>query len=381
MTNAMRWPSSAKKKEESVMCRENIDGEELVADVAEEEIERPQPQPQPQHRKQSCCQKFGDRFPRIFAITFGVILPVCGLVLLSCVFGYWIAQIESPVEILQNDNVIASYTITARKIQILSNLTSVSPKICFNLFLNNVTVETLIKSSLVDILYEGIEEEQSSTDDDGTSIETLHRLKVRYESIADDTVPDIYNNSQAIDEQVNIMHLYNFLQLCGDKFRSFIYNETGLTILPQSEESATYDTITLPALYFSWNRCTPFKFLEVPNFIHSLHPSNQTKYYLSAWENDTIRLYDYYYDYYTLTWNVSSAIASSLAQQQSIEEATGEAACDVNMFSGGMYRMIAHLQFFSCFCVHLKLIFYILRAPTAWFWFTIMSTIGYVSTK
>jgi hypothetical protein len=198
----------------------------------------------------------------------------------------------------------------------------------------------LESTPLVDILYEGIEDESTSNssaaadNNDETPAEVLHQIKARYESIVDDTVPEIYNNSMAIDARLNIIDLYNFLQLCGDKFRTFIYNETGLTILPISEEDG-YSMTTSPILSFSWNRCTPYQFRDEPNFMLSLQPINQTQYYIDVWENDTKRLFDYYYNYYITTWNVSSDIATALAQQQSVEEATGQAACVVNTFAGG----------------------------------------------
>lgn len=346
MTNAVRWPSSTSNVGNSIERRDQIDDQENdddnAAAVATEpgEPERP---PEQTARRKNCCTSVSTRFPRLFAILFGIHIPIFVLVLLSCVFGYWIAHIESPVEIEQNDNRIASYAITTRKLQILSNLTSVSPKICFNLFLNNVTIETLMSSSLLDILYEGIEDEPSSStlnstatvDDDSTPIEILHQIKSRYESIADDTVPEIYNSSKLVDAELNIIDLYNFLQVCGDKFRSFIYNETGLTILPLAEESTSYSMTALPVLSFSWNRCTPLQFSRQPDFMLSLHPINQTQYYITAWENDTMRLFDYYYNYYTTTWNISTDIAFALAEQQSVVEATGKAACVVNTFSGG----------------------------------------------
>lgn len=352
MTVALRWPSSTSNVGNHGGGEENeadaAASDDQVVDedeVAEGHVELPVEGPRRQNRRRNCCTCFSNRFPRLFAILFGIHIPLFVLVLLSCIFGYWIAHIEGPVEIQENDSRIASYTITTRKLQILSNLTSVSPKICFNLFLNNVTFETLMSSPLVDILYEGVEEDETSSttssnmnateDDDNTPIDVLQQIKVRYESIADDTVPEIYNNSNALDPILNIIDLYNYLQLCGDKFRSFIYNETGLTIFPRSEEGTSDAMTAQPALTFSWNRCTPYQFVDQPNYMLSLHPANQTQYYIMAWHNDTIRLFNYYYNYYTTTWNVSTDIATSLAQQQSVAEATGQAACVVNTFSGG----------------------------------------------
>jgi hypothetical protein len=396
MTVAMRWPSSTSNIGNSIVCKDNIHGEEKDDDDDDDEVALEQETeqagggqdeiPVDLPRRQNCCTRFSNRFPRLFSILFGIYIPIFVLVLLSCVFGYWIAHIESPVEIQENDSILASFTITNKKLQILSNLTSVSPKICFNLFLNNVTSQMLMSSSLIDILYEGTEEDPSSSTDsnasttdnnDGTPIEVLHQISVRYQSIADDTVPDIYNNSLSMDAALNIIDLYNYLQLCGDKFRSFIYNETGLTILPLSGETTSYSSTGVPLLYFSWNRCTPYQLVDQPNFRLSLHPANQTQYYISAWENDTIRLYDYYYNYYTTVWNVSTNIAVALAQQQSVAEATGNAACVVNTFSGGTNMT---MRATDNFILAVQLILILSRLPkfSAWFWFTIMSTIGYV---
>ena len=287
---ALRWPArssiNASNVVNSILRSDNIDGEENDDAEAEEvaEVERPQ---QEQSRRQHCGTRFGYRFPRLFAILFGILIPIFVLVLISCIFGYWIAHIESPAEIQENDRRIASYTITNRKLQILSNLTRVSPKVCLNLFLNNVTTETLLSTSLVDILYKGsMEEEPSSTiasnrtaagDIAVTPIEVLDQIEVWYASIADDTVPELYNNSSSTDAVLNIFDLYNFLQLCGDKFRSFVYNETTFTTLPPPEGSINYGVTAVPVLYFSWNRCTPYQFVEQTKFMLSLHPVNQSQ--------------------------------------------------------------------------------------------------------
>ena len=316
----------------TVIAVDNIDGEEndhreVVSEQKAQDDDGLERHEEPTRRK-SCCQKFGNRFPRIFAIVFGIILPVCFLVVLCSIFGYWIAQIESPVEILQNDANIATYVNATRTLQLLSNLTSVSPKVCLTLFLNNITTETLMTYSLWDLLYEFFEKEPSATAkvNSYTSTEMLFQFKSWF-----DTIPEVHNNSDLVDTERSLTDMYNFMKLCGENVSSFIFKESSVSTLvhPGESESASLD--------FAWNRCTPYSFFDQQVFTLSLHPFNQTIYYIEAWGADEERLFEQYYNYYTTTMNVSSNFAMLLARQKSVAEATGEAACDVNMFAGGKH--------------------------------------------
>jgi hypothetical protein len=329
---------------------------------------------------QRCFNRFANRYPRLFASTFGIFVPLLGLVIISYLLGYWIAHLESPIERQQNDARISSHVMTQQKLDILSNLTSNTPKICFNLFLNNITARMLLSSSLLDILYDDSSSSSNSTttNDDDDLFEALSRIKFRYESIEDDTLPDSYDN--VATAAFNVLDLYTFLHTCGEKFRSYIYNNTDLTVLPGENNHRTQ---SLPDLSFSWNRCTPHVLQELwrQQYLESLHPYNQTQYYVTTWEKDAARLFDEYYNYYTNTRNVSIKIATALAQNQSTMEASGGTACVVNTSAGGVYCFprsspIAWLIPQLSLCRHF---FIDLFHLTAWFWFTIMSTIGYVS--
>jgi hypothetical protein len=306
-----------------------------------------------------CMDHYAHTYPRLYAISFGIFIPLFSLVIITCLFGYWIAQVESPIEIQQNDEKIANLSIINMKLSILSNLTSISPKVCLQLFLNNITTkDLLISSSIIEILYlydkqaNGAYQNISATD--LYSLELLQDIQLRYTTMENETISDFddlnhtfnfLSSSNNINinnsTEVNLLELFTFFRTCGEKFYSYIYNYTDLTNdITSDVRSRSMSTVggsstsTTPTLTFNWNRCTPYS-IRQPEFVESLRPWNQTKYYIQNWEMDAKQLFQYYYNYYTNTNNISSALAMPLAQNQSNNEATGGMNCDVNVFAGG----------------------------------------------
>jgi hypothetical protein len=261
---------------------------------------------------------FADHYPRLFAIFCGILIPLFALIALATLFGYWISQIESPVEISYNDYQLAIWSQQNVRLQILSDLTAVTPRICLRLFLQNYTAE---KSSSP---WDSVLNLTSATVDGVSNNETLFLVKLGY-LIAEEYLPDSVSREYSV---LNVSEVYSFLTRCGASIQAGIKNYTALTVVvPDSDAGAT--------LTFNWNRCSPYRQRD-PNFTVSVRPANQSAFYTQNWIDNATAIYDKYYEYYTTApQNLSSPLASALASNRSFFEATGAKDCVVNQYAGG----------------------------------------------
>lgn len=74
------------------------------------------------------------KYPRSFALNFGVICPLFLLIGVSLFFGYWIAQLEAPDEKQSNNNLIANRALVALSQAFYSNVTVRLPQLCLEIF-------------------------------------------------------------------------------------------------------------------------------------------------------------------------------------------------------------------------------------------------------
>lgn len=96
-------------------------------------------------------------------------------------------------------------------------------------------------------------------------------------------------------------------------------------------------------------------------------------------------LYKQYYDVYRNEQNHSIPEATAMALNQSVSEATGAAACTVNTYAGGTVSARC-ITFYLRRCFSFPVVVLTNRSLSesriaAWFWFTIMTTIGYVRKR
>jgi hypothetical protein len=270
------------------------------------------------NRCKKAMDSFADHYPRLFAIFCGILVPLFALIALSTLFGYWIAQVESPVEISYNDNQLAIWSLQNARLQILSGLTAVTPRICLSLFLRNVTKQDAYSP------WDTVLNVSSAPIDGVSNNETLFWVKLGY-LIAEDYLPESVLRE---NPDLNVSEMYSFMTRCGVSIQSGIKSYTALTVVvPESEAGA--------ALTFNWNRCSPYRERD-PNFTVSLRPANQSAFYAQNWIENATAIYDKYYEYYTTPpQNLSSPLASLLASNRSFVEATGDMDCEVNQYAGG----------------------------------------------
>ena len=78
--------------------------------------------------------RFGLRFPRFTGILFGIVVPLWVLVIVAAFFGYFLARIEGPSEIEQNNAIVADQMRTENLTNLLLDLNVVTPRICYDIY-------------------------------------------------------------------------------------------------------------------------------------------------------------------------------------------------------------------------------------------------------
>jgi hypothetical protein len=286
-----------------------------------------------------------DAFPRLYAISCGMIFPLLSLVAMAIVFGYWLAHMESPFEIIYNDQQLAYSAIQTTRLQILSDLTALTPTICLRLYVQQpVSQSSSISTSspwevLLNQSSTAALASLSSSSSIELSMEALFQIRLEY-------LVDTENSYTTLEPYIidtpnrewNVTDLYQYMKQCGNSVQSGIQNHTAFfTLVVPNGSNTRSDT---KDLNFHWNRCTPYEILDQHTYTVSLRPTNQSQYYTQTWEQEASRLYQEYNEYYTMVQNYSVPLASILARNRSRTEASGGSACVVNQFAGGTYVVV-----------------------------------------
>ena len=251
--------------------------------------------------------------------------PLFLLIGLSLFFGYGLAKLEAPDEIAANNEIIASRAMVDVRTKFHDNATKILPEICFEIFTQDLPVnETLTKEF----------DELSSRILDRQSFSVLSRQSVPGELTANET-----------------LELLEFLPECG---------RIGLDIAKKftSQTELDYGYIG-DSLSFNWIRCdgsvnstssTLGNQIWGRPFVDRdrLKPDAQAASAIFEWRINNRELYEEYLESLRLTNGTLQIGARSLAFRQSLAYADGFGHCYPNSAAG------------------------------AWFWFTVMTTIGYV---
>ena len=250
---------------------------------------------------------------------------------MSLFFGYFLSTLEAPLEIIANDDIIATRAAFAFSNDFMNNLVLTLPKLCTYLFFANLTREELhseIQVAIEDLLSNG-------------------RSFTKWESL---------------DYQVvNVPDLFEFVGKCSTQILE-VTDELNFTVNTTSALTVEVGHIT-----FNWIRCTPsnstnssavspslnefWKSVLNPfGAVVFLRPSIQEEYAVGNWHIQQQDLFEEYLQLY-LDQSMSQLEARSSALSRSFDEATGFVGCTKNVPGG------------------------------AWFWFTVMTTIGYGNTS
>ena len=174
-------------------------------------------------------RRCGDRYPRFVSILFGIILPLLILDVVSILIGRCISTLESPLEIINNDAILAKTAYLNFIAALLANITSITPSVCLKFYLSNTTKES-INDVLSDLNHDFV--------DDGAI--ALENFQLGY-------------SSREVNEivEVNTTDVLLFMLECGDHFRQTISG-----ILSESLQESSFSGSDLT---FGWNRCSSYK--------------------------------------------------------------------------------------------------------------------------
>jgi len=308
-----------------------------------------------------CCARFPETWPRTFALLMGVVFPLFLLIAVSCVFGYGLARLEAPGEVETNDAILETRAALAFMSSFVTNLTERLPHICLSVYFaqnglgDEILNQTIISNSNL-TLTSGNNTHGSGKGGYSENLQLEEAIDMvfvrqyvsRFVNLDEEGIAVPFNDV----EVVNTTDLMVYMNGCGVE---------ALDLVSQYSFSEAVDTSLIGAdLSFNWMSCdgensTGFKgFLDnffAPNRNQTiLRPGYQEQIVVDQWRQNQQELYRQYFDQYYNIDGKRRFEARWLALQNSFEQATGHLTCDMNWYAG------------------------------AWFWFTIMTTIGYGNT-
>lgn len=272
-----------------------------------------------------CCKCFMDlpeTWPRTTSLCLGVVLPLWSLLLISYWFGSYLSELESSGEYDSNDGWMAARSQSVAAIDVLASTSEVLPQICAEVYFDPTQSLETLEDDLAEIV----------------------RLGTAEEFLAELNETASTSNSTL---RVNMTEMIDFMEECGQVFG----NITGNLANNALKEIVAQESL---GLSFAWTRCAgQSKCLVAPSVCELLGvnrsaylPATQSAVFADNWENDRDVLFEFYYNR-SLSNGRRPAIAAVNSLDRATREATGRGNCTVNTPSG------------------------------AWFWFTVMSTIGY----
>lgn len=247
---------------------------------------------------------------------------------MSLFFGYGLAKLEAPDEIEANNDIIANRARVAAATQFRGNVTTSLPELCFDIFTQDLPIEETFEKEFDELL-----------------IRILDRQ-------GKDVVSAAKQATSALSENETLA-LLEFMPECG---------KTGLEISRkfQLEDNIEGDYIG-DDLSFNWIRCEGLGLNSSKKLSHQiwgrpfvdrdrLKPDSQAASAIAEWRQNRQELYEAYIESLRLENGTLPVGATFLAFRQSLVYADGFQHCYPNSAAG------------------------------AWFWFTLMTTIGYGNT-
>lgn len=281
-----------------------------------------------------CCWHCMKKWPRTTALIYGIILPLCILCIVSTVFGVILAKIQAPSEIAINNAHLADSIMAGAVMATVGEIASRIPRVCIELFFEGDLDFEYLPNRLVDGLnITGFVSDINPSFGGG--------------GVFND---DLVNSSGTI-VPVNTTVLTDFLTECGKAAEPFIKTlfETAGTSLQGAMSSQ---------ISFNWIRCFPgaqgtnsmkIAWLTKAD-LAEIQPQAQRQFYLKNWKTSQETLYRQFLNETAVAQNNTSMLTESevfAAYNQSLVQATGGTECELN------------------------------GAASGWFWFTVLSTVGY----
>jgi len=318
---------------------------------------------------------------------YGVISPLLLITIISMFFGHLLSWIESPQECDGNDEILASRNAVESYKDLVNAIVTTAPFYCYETVVDK-DLESAMEAKMNSVLNTvdagptgedrelamGIEEmadivsllSEAVSRHTGRNIEHLlpaggnssgiHSILDSHTDTAassvftsdtDQVEIDSYLNAAGV-MVVNTTEMAQHMKQCGTDFRRVVD-----TLYSKYEEQNSANSAG--SLTFNWNRCLnhseyPGGLVGEDERTASL-PENQVAFYSKMWNDDQQQLYETYLSAYesnsTSDGNGIDLADRIRAYQRSLEEATGRGLCIAN------------------------------SPASAWFWFTVMTTMGY----
>lgn len=288
-----------------------------------------------------------DNFPRTHCILFQIMLPLSVIVLLTMYLGNVLAKFEKPVEIADNDAIMRnsydlnSYDLNGNSHEETLRTMFELPTICFDYYLDkkNSNISNIINTDIISNI--GITTSANETGEETNSIIDLDSISL-LSKLAGQDFPNVSLGFDS-DLDVTIDEIESYMKICKDAGTEIL--EKFIDFTAKELEAASQDTMT-----FNWIRCWNTTELDdvnpyFPTKDQLKAASSQEDFYFRSWKLNQTMLYEQY----MLESNCTNVLlpCQQEAYNRSVEEATGSTMCDINL------------------------------GASAWFWFVVMTTVGY----
>ncbi|KAL9186811.1 hypothetical protein ACHAXT_010531 [Thalassiosira profunda] len=367
------------------------------------------------------CRAVVQRWPRTCAIFLGVVCPLFLLIFVAAICGYGLAELEGPVEIQTNNAIIATRMALAFHAAVVGNVTRKLPVICACTFMldeereeRDVAFQECLRKEQEErnrtelLQLNGTSGNRTEVQLNGTSSGNASSIPVlngTSDNTSTPTTDDVFNTilniSDGVTDAVNNCTkppaldvlaieatvqeiVYEHIEGCGEAPINTTFsricgkevfqganttispnlllksmNECGVAALDVVESYRLGEIVVAELasqdITFDWIRCTDGKVNLADVVFNPLantsmfRPEAQEELVVEAWLANQREMYCAYVDM-AVAANKSLAEAEREAMRQSFSQASGFDSCEVNSYAGG------------------------------WFWFTVMTTIGYGNT-
>jgi hypothetical protein len=268
-----------------------------------------------------------ENFPRSHCILFQIVLPFAVIILVTFYLGIFLAKFEKREEIVANDAIAIgrnSYHMNSSDLNgnpYENNLRTMFElrTICFDHYLDkknsNISNITSVNETIIDL-------------DSISLVSTLVGQDFPNVSLGFDSNP-----------QKTISEIESYMKICKDAGTEIL--EKFIDFSAKELKAASQDTMT-----FNWIRCWDTSTLGdvnpyFPTDAQLKAASEQEEFYFESWRLDQTKLYEKYSEICT------NDSCQQEAYDNSVIDATGSRMCGIN------------------------------EGASAWFWFVVMTTVGY----
>ena len=202
-------------------------------------------------RTAQCLIRLKEKWPRTYALVFKVIIPLLSLIIISMIFGYWIAHVEAPDEIKKNNLAIAIRETLFHASQLERIIMRDGPLFCVKLYfddqlglVNDTTIEDYMVRELDYVnekLYSALREGKNPDDIPPSLNETSSDLN---------TLLGVAN----ITEIDDIPSFVQFIANCGEDIDEMMNHSTSAALF-NPFFNKTYDIFYDNSITFNWIKC------------------------------------------------------------------------------------------------------------------------------